>query len=98
MPQSFGFQVEDETRKRVVGNLTVQYNPSPDWKLTADALYSRLDQRNKVIAISDWNNPTQLGVKYDATTRSPASCARLDFYANNPALAASCWAKPIRTT
>ncbi|GGY15541.1 TonB-dependent receptor [Massilia dura] len=88
MPQSFGFQVEDETRKRVVGNLTVQYNPSPAWKLTADALYSRLDQRNKVIAISDWNNPVQVGVQYDANDQVTAfQRPGADFYANNPALA-----------
>ncbi len=88
MPQSYGFQQENETRKRLVGNLTVQYNPSPDWKMTADALYSRLDQRNAVIAVSDWNNPTQLGVKYDANDQvtsflRPGSI----FFANNPAIA-----------
>lgn len=90
MPQSFGYQQENESRKRLVGNLTVQYNPSPTWKLTADALYSRLDQRNSVIAISDWNNPNQLGVKYDANDQvtsflRPGSI----FYANNPELAGS---------
>ena len=69
IPQSYGFQQEVESRKRLVGNLTVQYNPAPDWKLTADALYSRLDQKNQVIAISDWNNPTQLGVKYDSNNQ-----------------------------
>lgn len=88
MPQSYGFQQEDESRKRVVGNLTVQYNPSPTWKLTADALYSRLDQRNKVIAFSDWNNPVQLGVQYNDQNQvtsflRPGST----FYANNPELA-----------
>jgi iron complex outermembrane receptor protein len=88
MPQSFGYQQEEETRKRVVGNVTVQYNPSPDWKLTADALYSRLDQKNSVIAVSDWNNPIQLGVKYDGNDQvtsflRPGSI----FYANNPAIA-----------
>jgi iron complex outermembrane receptor protein len=87
MPQSFGYQTENESRKRLVGNLTAQYNPSSTWKLTADALYSRLDQRNDVIAFSDWNNPTQLGVKYDANNQvtsflRPGSI----FYANNPAL------------
>ncbi|UGQ47777.1 TonB-dependent receptor [Massilia endophytica] len=87
MPQSFGFQQEDESRKRLVGNLTVQYNPSSTWKLTADALYSRLDQRNAVIAISDWNNPVQLGVKADSNNQvtsflRPGST----FYANNPAI------------
>jgi TonB-dependent receptor len=87
MPQSFGYQTENESRKRLVGNLTAQYNPSSTWKLTADALYSRLDQRNDVIAFSDWNNPTQLGVKYDANNQvtsflRPGST----FYANNPAL------------
>lgn len=88
MPQSYGFQQEDESRKRVVGNLTVQYNPSPTWKMTADGLYSRLDQNNKIIAFSDWNNPAQLGVKYDQNNQvtsflRPGST----FYANNPALA-----------
>jgi TonB-dependent receptor len=87
MPQSFGYQQENESRKRLVSNVTVQYNPSPDWKLTADALYSRLDQRNDVIAISDWNNPVQLGVKYDANNQvtsfmRPGS----NFFANNPGL------------
>jgi len=90
MPQSYGFQQENESRKRLVGNLTVQYNPSPTWKLTADALYSRLDQKNDVIAFSDWNNPVQLGVKTDANNQvtsflRPGSI----FYANNPALAGS---------
>jgi TonB-dependent receptor len=88
IPQSFGYQEEIESRKRLVGNLTVQYNPSPTWKMTADALYSRLDQENSVIAISDWNNPTQLGVKYDANNQitsflRPGS----NFFANNPAIA-----------
>lgn len=88
MPQSFGYQQENESRKRVVGNLTVQYNPSPTWKMTADGLYSRLDQRNRIIAFSDWNNPVQLGVKYDDRDQvtsflRPGST----FYANNPALA-----------
>ncbi len=90
MPQSYGFQQENESRKRLVGNLTVQYNPSPTWKLTADALYSRLDQKNDVIAFSDWNNPQQLGVKTDANNQvtsflRPGSI----FYANNPELAGS---------
>jgi TonB-dependent receptor len=90
MPQSFGYQQENESRKRLVGNLTAQYNPSPTWKMTADALYSRLDQRNDVIAFSDWNNPAQLGVKYDANNQvtsflRPGST----FYANNPALSGS---------
>ncbi|WP_332853818.1 TonB-dependent receptor [Duganella sp. S19_KUP01_CR8] len=90
MPQSYGFQQENESRKRLVGNLTVQYNPSPTWKLTADALYSRLDQKNDVIAFSDWNNPQQLGVKYDSSNQvtsflRPGSI----FYANNPELAGS---------
>src|SRR5450830_12340 len=88
IPQSFGYQQENESRERLVGNLTVQYNPSPGWKMTADALYSRLDQRNAVIAFSDWNNPVQLGVKYDGNDQitsflRPGSA----FYANNPALA-----------
>jgi len=88
IPQSYGFQQENETRKRLVGNLTVQYNPSPTWKLTADALYSRLDQENAVIAFSDWNNPQQLGVKYDSNNQitsflRPGSI----FFANNPAIA-----------
>ena len=88
IPQSFGFQQENTSRERLVGNLTVQYNPSATWKLTADALYSRLDQRNSVIAISDWNNPTQLGVKYDENDQitsflRPGST----FFANNPAIA-----------
>ncbi|TYQ02669.1 UNVERIFIED_ORG: TonB-dependent receptor [Zoogloea ramigera] len=88
MPQSYGFQQEDESRKRVVGNLTVQYSPSPTWKLTADGLYSRLDQNNKIIAFSDWNNPVQLGVQYDQNDQvtsflRPGST----FYANNPAIA-----------
>ncbi|TWI67382.1 TonB-dependent receptor [Pseudoduganella lurida] len=88
MPQSYGFQEERETRKRVVGNVTVQYNPTPDWKMTADALYSRLDQRNSVIAVSDWINPVQLGVATDSNNQitsllRPGSA----FYANNPAIA-----------
>jgi iron complex outermembrane receptor protein len=88
MPQSYGFQQENESRKRLVGNLTVQFNPSPTWKMTADALYSRLDQKNSVIAFSDWNNPQQLGVKYDSNNQvtsflRPGSI----FFANNPALA-----------
>lgn len=87
MPQSFGFQQEDESRKRKVANVTMQYNPSSTWKMTADALYSRLDQRNAVIAISDWMNPSQLGVKVDANNQvtsflRPGS----NFFANNPGL------------
>ena len=88
MPQSYGFQQEEESRKRLVGNLTVQYNPSPTWKLSADALFSRLDQKNDVIAVSDWNNPVQLGVKYDKNDQvtsflRPGST----FFANNPEIA-----------
>jgi TonB-dependent receptor len=88
MPQSFGFQQEAESRKRLVSNITIQFNPSDDWKLTADALYSRLNQRNSVFAISDWNNPVQLGVKYDANNQvtsfmRPGS----GFFANNPEIA-----------
>ena len=88
MPQSYGFQQEEESRKRLVGNLAVQYNPSPTWKLSADALFSRLDQKNDVIAVSDWNNPVQLGVKYDQNDQvtsflRPGST----FFANNPAIA-----------
>ena len=88
MPQSYGFQQEEESRKRLVGNLTVQYNPSPTWKMSADALYSRLDQVNSIVAFGDWNNPTQLGVKYDNNDQitnflRPGST----FYANNPAIA-----------
>ncbi|MFP5394135.1 MAG: TonB-dependent receptor, partial [Gammaproteobacteria bacterium] len=87
MPQSFGFQVEDERRKRLVGNLAVQFNPSRDWKLSADALYSRLDQKNAVIAVSDWNNPVQLGVKVDANDQVTGFLRPgATFYANNPAL------------
>jgi iron complex outermembrane receptor protein len=88
MPQSYGFQQENESRKRLVGNVTVQYNPSSTWKLSADALYSRLDQKNSVIAVSDWNNPTQLGVKYDANDQVTSFLRPgATFYANNPALA-----------
>lgn len=87
MPQSFGYQQENETRKRLVSNVTMQYNPSPDWKLTADALYSRLNQRNDVIAISDWNNPVQLGVKYDSNNKVTSFMRPgANFFANNPAL------------
>jgi TonB-dependent receptor len=87
IPQSYGFQQEDESRKRLVANATVQYNPSSTWKLSADALYSRLKQRNDVIAISDWINPTQLNVKYGANDQitsleRPGS----NFAANNPEL------------
>ncbi|KQW93485.1 TonB-dependent receptor [Massilia sp. Root418] len=90
IPQSYGFQQEDETRKRLVGNLTMQYNPSPAWKLTADALYSRLDQENSVIAFSDWNNPQQLGVKYDSNNQITSFLRPgANFYANNPAIAGS---------
>ena len=88
IPQSYGFQQENESRKRLVSNLTMQYNPSPDWKLTADALYSRLDQKNAVIAFSDWNNPVQLGVKYDSNNQITSFLRHgSTFYANNPALA-----------
>jgi len=88
IPQSFGYQQENETRKRAVGNLTVQYNPSPKWKLTADALYSRLDQQNDVIAFSDWNNPVQVGVKYDGRDQITSFLRPgATFFANNPALA-----------
>ncbi|MYN42016.1 TonB-dependent receptor [Duganella sp. FT109W] len=90
LPQSFGYQQENESRKRLVGNLTVQYNPSPTWKMTADALYSRLDQRNDVIAFSDWINPQLLGAQVNQNNQvtsflRPGST----FYANNPALAGS---------
>ncbi|WP_229418902.1 TonB-dependent receptor [Pseudoduganella flava] len=88
IPQSYGFQQEKESRKRTVANLTVQYNPSPAWKMTADALYSRLDQRNDVIAFSDWNNPVQLGVKYDQNDQITSFLRPgATFYANNPAIA-----------
>ena len=87
MPQSFGYQQENESRKRLVSNVTVQYNPTSDLKLTADALYSRLNQRNDVIAISDWNNPVQLGVKYDANNQVTSFLRPgATFFANNPAL------------
>jgi iron complex outermembrane receptor protein len=90
IPQSYGFQDENERRKRLVANATIQYNPSPSWKLTADALYSRLNQRNNVIAISDWINPQLLNVKYDANGQitsfeRPGSA----FAANNPVLDAA---------
>nr|WP_315259088.1 TonB-dependent receptor [uncultured Duganella sp.] len=90
IPQSYGFQQEDEKRKRLVGNLTVQYNPSPTWKLTADALYSHLDQRNDIIAVSDWINPQVLGAQINGSNQitgllRPGST----FYANNPALSGS---------
>jgi iron complex outermembrane recepter protein len=86
MPQSYGFQQENESRKRLVANLSAQYNPSDTWKLTADALYSRLDQRNSVIAISDWNNPAQLGVKTNGDQVASFIRPGATFYANNPAL------------
>jgi len=90
IPQSFGYQQENESRKRLVGNLTVQYNPSSTWKLTADALYSRLDQRNDVIAFSDWINPQLLGAKLDSNNQvSSFLRPGATFYANNPALAGS---------
>lgn len=87
LPQSFGYQQEDERRKRLVGNLTLQYNPSPTWKLSADALYSRLDQRNNIIAFSDWINPQLLGAQYDANNQVTSFLRPgAAFYANNPAL------------
>ncbi|MRW94319.1 TonB-dependent receptor [Duganella sp. FT80W] len=90
IPQSFGFQAEDESRKRLVGNLTVQFNPSPDWKLTADALYSHLDQRNKVIAFSDWINPVVLGATVNGSDQITSLLRPgATFYANNPELAGS---------
>lgn len=88
IPQSYGFQQENETRKRLVGNLTVQYNPSPTWKLSADALYSHLDQRNNVIAFSDWINPQVLGATVDSNNQITSLLRPgATFYANNPALA-----------
>ena len=90
MPQSYGFQQENETRKRLVANLTMQYNPSDTWKLTADALYSRLNQKNNVIAISDWNNPAQVGIKTDASGQVTSFIRPgATFFANNPALVGS---------
>jgi TonB-dependent receptor len=87
IPQSYGFQEEDESRKRLVGSLTMQYNPSSTWKLTADALYSRLNQENAVIAISDWINPTQLNVKYDENNQITSfERPGTNFAANNPEL------------
>ncbi|MCE4553931.1 TonB-dependent receptor [Pelomonas cellulosilytica] len=88
IPQSFGFQEENERRKRLVAAGAVQFNPTATLKLSADALYSRLDQKNDVIAVSDWNNPTQLGVKYNADGQitsflRPGST----FFANNPEIA-----------
>jgi len=87
IPQSYGFQEEDESRKRLVASATLQFNPSSDWKLTADALYSHLNQENSVIALSDWINPTQLNIKSDArgqvtSMERPGS----NFVANNPEL------------
>jgi TonB-dependent receptor len=87
MPQSFGYQQEDETRKRLVGNFSVQFNPSADWKLTADALYSRLNQRNNVIAVSDWIIPQQVGVKLDSNNQVVSFMRPgMNFQLNNPAL------------
>ncbi|MYN30054.1 TonB-dependent receptor [Duganella levis] len=87
LPQSFGYQQENESRKRLVGNLTVQYNPSPTWKMTADALYSRLDQRNDVIAFSDWINPQLLGAQVNQNNQVTSFLRPgATFYANNPAL------------
>jgi iron complex outermembrane recepter protein len=88
IPQSFGFQEENERRKRLVAAGAVQFNPTQALQLSADALYSRLDQRNDVIAVSDWNNPTQLGVQYNADNQitsflRPGST----FFANNPEIA-----------
>jgi TonB-dependent receptor len=90
LPQSFGYQQENESRKRLVGNLTVQYNPSPTWKMTADALYSRLDQRNDVIAFSDWINPQLLGAQVNQNNQVTSFLRPgATFYANNPALSGS---------
>jgi TonB-dependent receptor len=87
LPQSFGYQQENESRKRLVGNLTVQYNPSPTWKMTADALYSRLDQRNDVIAFSDWINPQLLGAQVNQNNQVTSFLRPgATYYANNPAL------------
>jgi TonB-dependent receptor len=89
IPQSYGFQQEDESRKRLVGNLTVQFNPSPTWKLTADALYSHLDQRNDIIAVSDWINPQVLGAQITGNQITSLQRPGSIFYANNPALSGS---------
>ena len=87
IPQSYGFQQEEESRKRLVANTTVQYNPTPGWKLSADALYSRLRQNNAIIAVSDWINPTQLNVKYDANGQITSfERPGTIFAANNPEL------------
>lgn len=88
IPQSFGFQNETESRKRLVANFTAQYNPSSSWKLTADALYSRLNQQNNVIAISDWLNPVQLNVKSNSSGQiTYLERPGANFLANNPQLA-----------
>ncbi|MGV7209934.1 TonB-dependent receptor [Oxalobacteraceae bacterium A2-2] len=89
IPQSYGFQQEDESRRRLVGNLALQYNPSPDWKLSADALYSHLDQRNDIIAVSDWINPQVLGAQISGNQITGLLRPGSIFYANNPALAGS---------
>lgn len=90
IPQSYGFQNEIERRKRVVANLTAQYNPSSTWKLTADALYSRLNQQNNVIAISDWINNSEVNVKADANGQVTGfERPGATFFANNPALVSS---------
>ncbi|MEO6276217.1 TonB-dependent receptor [Roseateles sp.] len=88
IPQSYGFQAEDERRKRLVAAGTVQFNPTAAFKLSADALYSRLDQQNAVIAVSDWNNPILLGAKYNADNQITSFLRPgATFYANNPEIA-----------
>ena len=88
MPSNLGFHQQDASRKRIVGNLTMQFKPNADWLITVDSLYSRLDQRMTDSIYSAYFNPAFINpvIGSDGVVTSferPGTT----FVANNPALA-----------
>ncbi|ESQ85085.1 hypothetical protein AEAC466_05085 [Asticcacaulis sp. AC466] len=88
MPSNLGFHQQDASRKRVVGNLTLQFKPNDDWLITIDSLYSRLDQKMTDSIYSAYFNPAFINpvIASDGTVQS-FTRPGTTFVANNPALA-----------
>jgi TonB-dependent receptor len=60
IPQNFDEKVTFEDRERIGGTLVLQYQANDDLTLTADALYSRFDNKTDARSFGHWFTPSNL--------------------------------------
>jgi len=85
VPQDFGAMVNRENRERIGGTLVLQYRPTPDVTITADALYTKFTDTSDARSYGHWFTASNLtNVTTDAngtvTDMTQASGIASDFH------------------